>query len=570
MPSKPTFHFLKFPRAAGWAVRSIPVLALLFGVAAIAGRGGPTPVSAQATGGFTVNVSVSPNQAAVGQPVSISYSATPSAGATTQPNLTNLTLSFGDGNVVTSASSSGQTTHPYNAAGIYNVMVTATDSAGGSSSNSAQVQVVQLTPPQVSLTAQTQTALVGQPVSFNYIVSSSAVLGNTAQVPTVTITFDDGVTQQLTAASGVISHVFNTAGIHTATLTAAYPGGQPNSIQATVSVGAVAPPVVTISASPTSVQPGQTVTFSYSITPSSTSVNIHSATISFGDSSSAQALTAAVGSVTHTYATQGTFPVTISATDSNGQTGQGSTSVTVAAPSVSGQPLSGVIFVNPPATGTSGQSVSFTVGTATTPNTGAQVSSYSINFGDNTAAVTATPGQAVTHTYAAPGSYTVTLTVTDSTGVRSTATSTIVIASPGTPVSYAAGWNIVAGPTGTIVTGNNGPLYTFQPGDTAYEVIPNGTPLKGGQGYWAYFSTATTSNIALSSPQTITVQAPAGQFFQIGNAGNTNATVSGADVVDAFNPATNSYVQTTTLTPGQGAWVYSAAGGTITITNAAQ
>jgi hypothetical protein len=51
----------------------------------------------------------------------------------------------------------------------------------------------------------------------------------------------------------------------------------------------------------------------------------------------------------------------------------------------------------------------------------------------------------------------------------------------------------------------------------------------------------------------------------IGNPYPTTATVHGADVVYTYSPGSG-YSATTSLTAGQGAWAYSAAGGEVTIT----
>ena len=54
----------------------------------------------------------------------------------------------------------------------------------------------------------------------------------------------------------------------------------------------------------------------------------------------------------------------------------------------------------------------------------------------------------------------------------------------------------------------------------------------------------------------------------VGNPFDRPATVTGAPVVDTFNPSTNAYTTATgtvTLGVGQGAWVFSSTGGTLTI-----
>lgn len=62
------------------------------------------------------------------------------------------------------------------------------------------------------------------------------------------------------------------------------------------------------------------------------------------------------------------------------------------------------------------------------------------------------------------------------------------------------------------------------------------------------------------------VGAPAGQWVMLGNPSATQTlTVRGADAVFRFDPAANGYISTDSLAPGQGAWVLSSAGGTVTI-----
>jgi PKD repeat protein len=225
--------------------------------------------------------------------------------------------------------------------------------------------------------------------------------------------------------------------------------------------------------------------------------------------------------------------------------------------------------VSAPTTGTVGTPVSFFV--TATPSSGATISNLSINFGDGSSPVAVSSGQTVSHTYTAAGPYTVTVTATDTAGASGAGSTTITIsaaAPPGVPVTYQPGWNIVAGPSGTVVTGNSGPLYTFQAGNTQYQILSSGTPLVAGQGYWAYFTTATTSSLPIVTPQVATVSIPAGQFVMIGNPTDTTVTISGpADAVDTWDPVANTYrTGVTTLNPGQGAWVFSYSGGTLTLT----
>jgi plastocyanin len=133
-------------------------------------------------------------------------------------------------------------------------------------------------------------------------------------------------------------------------------------------------------------------------------------------------------------------------------------------------------------------------------------------------------------------------------------------------VSLAAGWSIIAGPAGTVVSGANGPLYTFRAGDTAYETIPSSTPLTPGSGYWAYFNAPVTESLPSSVSQPVSVQLPANQWVMVGNPTSGSISVSGADSLLTYNSA-QGYQPANTLMSGQGAWAFSSAGGALTVTS---
>jgi len=140
--------------------------------------------------------------------------------------------------------------------------------------------------------------------------------------------------------------------------------------------------------------------------------------------------------------------------------------------------------------------------------------------------------------------------------------------SNGVSVTFSSGWNLVAAPDGTVISGAGGSLFTFQPGDTSYETLPSTSPAKAGRGYWAYFASNVTQMLPLTTSGSVSVNLPAGTPILIGNPGSSTATVSGATTVSTFDPASNNYVSTMTLKPGQGAWAESDSGGTVTISSA--
>ena len=155
------------------------------------------------------------------------------------------------------------------------------------------------------------------------------------------------------------------------------------------------------------------------------------------------------------------------------------------------------------------------------------------------------------------------------TGANGTLASNVPLYA-GLSVSVAAGWNLMSGPSGSQLGGSAGSLYTFQASDSAYESFPTSTALSGGIGVWAYFPQAgLVTGLPSVTAKTQQIGLPASHFIMAGNPTDGAVTVSGADVVDVYNAATQRYTVTqgtAILQPGQGAWVFSRSGGTLTIT----
>lgn len=310
---------------------------------------------------------------------------------------------------------------------------------------------------------------------------------------------------------------------------------------------------------PTTGQINQPITFTATPATGTTFPADTTFTWNFGDGTSATGAT-----VQHSYNTASTFTVTVTATSaSTGQAGSQTAQVVI-----SGQSN---LTITGPTTGQTGSSLVFSVSGSGLVPSDAQ---YSWNFGDNTTAQT---GMTVNHTFTAPGTYTVKVTASSATNAAFTAsaTQTVTISSStpaptGPTVTYQTGWNLVGGPTGTTFTQSNGALYTLQPGDANYESLPNTAGISGGKGYWAYFNAPTSVALSGSGPALpVSVTIPAGQYVMVGNPSATQSvTVSGADVVWLFNTPGNNYTgggNSATLQPGQGAWVLSNAGGTVTL-----
>lgn len=132
-------------------------------------------------------------------------------------------------------------------------------------------------------------------------------------------------------------------------------------------------------------------------------------------------------------------------------------------------------------------------------------------------------------------------------------------------ILYQPGLQLIAGPSGTVVSGVSGSLYTLDANTDQFVAVDPSKPLQSGAGYFATFTDLTNVRLAPDDGAPVTVQAPAGRWLLVGNPSDYNdATVQGADLVYGFDPQAG-YVQESTLPPGQGALVYSDAGGAIVV-----
>lgn len=128
--------------------------------------------------------------------------------------------------------------------------------------------------------------------------------------------------------------------------------------------------------------------------------------------------------------------------------------------------------------------------------------------------------------------------------------------SGGATVTYHAGYNLVAGPRGTHFSGVVGPLYTLLSGDAGYRSIPSSQATYDGYGYWAYFPQDVTVQLNGGETPFFSAVATPGKWFLVGNASASAAMrIHGADTVYVYDPQATQYRPSTTIQPGQAAWV---------------
>ncbi len=137
----------------------------------------------------------------------------------------------------------------------------------------------------------------------------------------------------------------------------------------------------------------------------------------FGDGTTGTGVTAS-----HTYATAGTYTVTLTVTDNGGLTGTKTGTVTAV-----GTPPANVAPTASFTSSVTNLTAGFNASAST--DTDGTITGYAWNFGDGTTGT----GVTASHTYATAGTYTVTLTVTDNGGLTGTQTGSVVATAVVTP-----------------------------------------------------------------------------------------------------------------------------------------
>ncbi len=344
------------------------------------------------------------------------------SGSFTDPgnNSWTATVDYGDGSGVSALALSGKTfslSHTYAATGNFTVTVSVND---GTATGTATAQVVVRARP-VGRINGPFVATEGSSISMSAAASTDA----DGTIQSYAWDFGDGST-----ATGVsTSHTYPQDGTYTVTLTVTDNDGLSSSASTTATVSNVIP-VVAAFGDATLIL-GDSYTASGSFTDPG--ADSWSATVNYGDGSSGPlTLNGKAFSLSHTYASLGTFTVTVTVSDGSAS---GTKSQTVR---VRARP---VASLNGPYTADEGSAVAMSAAASNDPD--GTIQSYAWNFGDGTTGT----GASVSHTYPQNGSYTVSLTVTDNDGLTGSASTTATIANVAPAISTIAGATQFVGET---------------------------------------------------------------------------------------------------------------------------
>src|SRR5438046_7433563 len=303
---------------------------------------------------------------------------------------------FGDGATATSQNPA----HTYAAGGTYTVTLTVTDNQGATGSTSHSVTVSQPNqPPTAAFTASCSG------LTCRFTSSSSDPDGS---IVAYSWTFGDGAT----TTPQHPSHPYSAGGSYTVTLTVTDNQGATGSTSHSVTVSQPnQPPTAAFTSSCTA------LTCSFTSTSSDPDGSISAYGWTFGDGTTATSQNPA-----HTYAPGGTYTVTLTVTDNVGATGTTSKSVAVAAPN------------QPPTAAFSASCSALTCSfTSSSSDPDGSIAAYSWTLGDGATSTAQNPA----HTYAAGGTYTVTLMVTDNQGATGSTSKTVTVAAPNQPPTAA-------------------------------------------------------------------------------------------------------------------------------------
>lgn len=333
-------------------------------------------------------------------------------------SITNYLWDFGDGNTATTRIAS----NTYATAGTYTIKLTITNSNGCSQTFTFTATPVVVQPTPVASFSNT-TECYGVATTFNSngsTVASGSITGWSWNFG------DPSSAGNNTSTTANPTHLFTAPGTYTVSLTVTTAAGCTNTTTKQVTVNPL--PLVGFNPSATIACAGSTITFVSTSTITSGSFTYGwRVSDNAGNFNFASSMISANASLVQTFATAGTYNVRLYATSANGCIDSATKTITINA-----NPTA-TIVVNP------GSNQICIYETFTFTSTGSvagsgTISSYAWTFGDGSTSTAANPAA---KSYANPGNYTVTLTITNSNGCTNT-TSKVVTVNPKPVVNFNA------------------------------------------------------------------------------------------------------------------------------------
>lgn len=332
-----------------------------------------------------------------GSPLSVDFDASSTTDGDGS-SISSYSWDFGDGS---SAGSGVNPTHVYNTTGSFTVTLTVTNDLGDTDTETDTITV--RVSPTASFTATPESG--PRPLLVN-LDASASIAGDGSSITSYSWNFGDGSP----AGSGVTTdHTYTSENQYNITLTVTNNLGDTDT--ETILVEARTAPTAAFTSTPDNGPNPLTVNFDASGTTTGSGASITSYSWDFDDGSSAGSGV----TPSHDFVNAGTYTVTLTVTNDEGDTDQVTDSITVRTAPVAS-------FTTTPDNGVSPLSINVDA-TASTAGTGS-ITTYSWDWGD---AEPDDTGSTQTHTYTSAGTYTITLTITNDSGDTDTETDTVTV-----------------------------------------------------------------------------------------------------------------------------------------------
>ncbi len=295
----------------------------------------------------------------------------------------------------------------------------ATGGAAGQASGTVTVGIA--SSPTLVITPPTTPPSSGLPASFTFAVTAAA--NNASAVRDVVVNWGDGQTQDLGAITGssIVSHVYRSSGSYSITATVTDTSGNVVTVTSFVTV---LPPALTLAITPPATAPSANLPANFTFTPTVPAGDaVRDVTVNWGDGGAVQDLgaIAAATIVSHVFRAAGNYVVSATIVDIGDNRSSVSTSV-----SVIPIPQPTIVITPSPVPGHAGTQTTLTI--QVTLPAGVSVQNLSIDFGDGQiASLGGAASASVPHVYTAAGTYTVKVTVTDTTGQTTVGTTAVSI-----------------------------------------------------------------------------------------------------------------------------------------------